>query len=204
VSSPRNQRPWPRHPRGLGCTAVAARIDLSGQNQPASVTWVTSLARRRSWEPQTCLIKWRENKHAAPVLQKASLFEWCRRNNRRLRHQGTWIGESHLMNYEQHFIKLSFGELRRSRRKEHDTTRLRLFSGIRHPMLRTAPTNRWIGRTRSLPSAQPEVSRPALGHQYTTRNQASKPRRRSSSFGSSGIRGGAVRHISATSSGVRP
>jgi hypothetical protein len=36
--------------------------------------------------------------------------------------------------------------------------RLRLFSGIRLPMLRTAPTNRWIGRTRSAPSAQPEFS----------------------------------------------
>ena len=43
-----------------------------------------------------------------------------------------------------------------------------------------------------------------FGMSMPRRDQLVKPRRLSSSFGSSGMRGGAVRHINATSSGVSP
>jgi hypothetical protein len=50
-------------------------IDLSGQNQPDSVTWVTSLARRRSWEPQDLLDKM-EEKQAGPALYSRKPRLW--------------------------------------------------------------------------------------------------------------------------------
>jgi hypothetical protein len=99
------------------------------------------------------------------------------------------------MNYEQYFIKFSF---RAAPQPPQRNTILCDYGYFPESGVRCCEPGRQIvgsGRTRRLPSAQPELSWPcrrlALGHQYTTRNQASKPRRRSSSFGSSGIRGGA-------------
>jgi hypothetical protein len=47
-------------------------IDLSGQNQPDSVTWVTWLAQSRSWDPQDLLDEM-EEKQAGPACTAESL-----------------------------------------------------------------------------------------------------------------------------------